>query len=735
MAAVISIGVAAAIQERRFRGMLVDVVIDPHEWSNDGAALVGREAAAAQELETRRAQLRKELDGRLFERDDLAWYRGACVEAFLFMYDTSFYDRGAGRYRIEEILDDGEREFGGYDFVLLWQSYPRLGIDGRNQLDLYRDMPGGLPGLRDLVQRAHDRDVRVFVNYNPWDVGTRREPDGRSDGEALAGVIAGIDADGVFLDTMTMDQPGFREDLERANPAILFNPEGVPPVTALSSVAGSWLQRRAVAPPGLITIRWLEPRFSFRAIDRTALDHRAILHKGFFHGCGQVVWENIFGWWNPWPEADRALLRRCVWILREHAAAFQDMGWQPYVSTLAEGVYAHRWQDGQTVVHTLLNDSGASVDRPILQVAARDDNGAALRHYDVWNGRELLATEASGGAAEFVSLSLAMAPGEAGCVVSAPEGVTVRFPPTDTSCEGRAGAPASSPRGVGGGAPRPTTRDRAYRDRVTVADHKPRPVAPTPPVEPGSAPPDMCRLPGGPLQMAVRHNVAAVMEGACYGSQEEHRSTYHPPQLFDLPPYWIDRTEVTNAQYREFLVNTHHVPAELHNFLRHWSRGDAAAAPWEWQMPAGKERHPVVWVDLDDARAYARWAGKRLPTEPEWHNASGRDLWPWGDLFDAGRCNGAGADTTPVDRFPQGASPCGCLDMSGNVWEWTESERDDGHARYAIVRGGSYLVVVGSKWYQASGAQPNDCHEKVLLMYPGLDRCATIGFRCVKDEG
>ena len=291
------------------------VVIDLHEWSNDGAALVGRDAAAAQALEARRAELRKQLDGRLFERDDLAWYRGAFLEAFLFMYDTSFYDRVARRYRIEEILDDGEREFGGYDFVLLWQSYPRLGIDGRNQLDLYRDMPGGLPGLRDLVRRAHGRGVRVFVNYNPWDVGTGREPDRQGDGEALAGIIEAIGADGVFLDTMTMDEPGFREPLERANPSIVFNPEGIPPVSALSSVAGSWMQRRAVAPPGLLTIRWLQPRFSFRAIERTALDRSEVVQKGFFHGCGHVVWENIFGWWNPWSEADRALLRRCTWIL------------------------------------------------------------------------------------------------------------------------------------------------------------------------------------------------------------------------------------------------------------------------------------------------------------------------------------------------------------------------------------------------------------------------------------
>ena len=70
------------------------------------------------------------------------------------MYDTRFYDRAARCYRIEEILDDGEREFGGYDFVLLWQSYPRLAIDGRNQFDLYRDMPGGLPALRELVQQC-----------------------------------------------------------------------------------------------------------------------------------------------------------------------------------------------------------------------------------------------------------------------------------------------------------------------------------------------------------------------------------------------------------------------------------------------------------------------------------------------------------------------------------------------------------------------------------------------------
>jgi formylglycine-generating enzyme required for sulfatase activity len=154
----------------------------------------------------------------------------------------------------------------------------------------------------------------------------------------------------------------------------------------------------------------------------------------------------------------------------------------------------------------------------------------------------------------------------------------------------------------------------------------------------------------------------------------------------------------------------------------------------------------VVWVDLEDARAYARWAGKRLPTEDEWQYAAGgskTSRYPWGNTWQDGLANDHGSSTSPISAFVKGTNSFGLSDMSGNVWQWTESERNDGN-RYALLRGGSFYQVGGSSWYFDRfakmglslgewSARPVSYHAKLFLMSPGMDRKATIGFRCVKD--
>lgn len=199
------------------------------------------------------------------------------------------------------------------------------------------------------------------------------------------------------------------------------------------------------------------------------------------------------------------------------------------------------------------------------------------------------------------------------------------------------------------------------------------------------------------------------------------------PREVEMLGFYMDRYEVTNADYRRFLDETGYQPEDRRNFLRHWQGG----------FPERLADHPVTWVSLEDARAYATWAGKRLPTDIEWQwAAQGVDgrAWPWGDDYDPRACNADSPGTTPVSAYPANTSPFGVGDLVGNVWEWIDVICTDGWHRWCFIRGGSYYKARGSMWYVEGGAQPVYHHHKFLLMTPGLDRCATIGFRCVKSE-
>ena len=200
----------------------------------------------------------------------------------------------------------------------------------------------------------------------------------------------------------------------------------------------------------------------------------------------------------------------------------------------------------------------------------------------------------------------------------------------------------------------------------------------------------------------------------------------HGPRLIKLNSFRIDRYPVTNKRFSDFLKETGYMPEDASNFLKHWVNG--AYLP-------GLENHPVVWVSQSDARAYAGWAGGRLPKDGEWQYAAcGPDKfkWPWGNEFDENRCNSYEASTTMVDKYPHGASPFGCMDMCGNVWEWTDETIDDGFHIFALIRGGSYYKG-NDRWHVDGGPKPNDFHWKFQLLNEGMNRCGTIGFRCVTD--
>jgi formylglycine-generating enzyme required for sulfatase activity len=151
---------------------------------------------------------------------------------------------------------------------------------------------------------------------------------------------------------------------------------------------------------------------------------------------------------------------------------------------------------------------------------------------------------------------------------------------------------------------------------------------------------------------------------------------------------------VTNAQFEQFVKAT----------------GYNAGDGWRKYYTKGKEKHPVVNVSWNDAEAYCKWAGKRLPTEAEWEKAArGNDgrIWPWGNAWDKSKCNsyyGGPRTTTPVGSYPAGASPYGVMDMAGNVLEWCADWYDKNYYTSAPDRNpqgpssGIQRVLRGGSW-------------------------------------
>jgi formylglycine-generating enzyme required for sulfatase activity len=256
-------------------------------------------------------------------------------------------------------------------------------------------------------------------------------------------------------------------------------------------------------------------------------------------------------------------------------------------------------------------------------------------------------------------------------------------------------------------------------------------IAPTRPVK--SAPTGMINIPAADFEFKV-HGIE--IEGA----DDEGTDVQYPweasPRRFHaktlrIKAFAIDKFPVTNFEFKRFLDSARYHPKDGHNFLKDWVNGF---------YPKGWGNKPVTWVSIEDARAYASWAGKRLPHEWEWQYAAqgpAAELeYPWGQSPaagatpepDKGRAMLAPSD---VDAHPKGASPFGVMDLTGNVWQWTDEYVDD-HTRAAILRGGSHYAPQGSHWYFPQAYRLSE-HGKYLLMSPGMDRSGAIGFRCVVD--
>jgi iron(II)-dependent oxidoreductase len=639
-----------------------------------------------------------------YRRPELLWSQRNFIQPQMMVEDRYFYDPATRQYTVDRYLDDLDKRYGGIDSVLIWPVYPNIGIDNRNQWDLHRDLPGGIPALRQMVDDFHRRHVRVFFPAMPWDNGTH-DP-GTSFAQATAQLMAEIGADGVNGDTFSGLPQSYRTASDATGHPVVFEPEGAP-----SSDEGlmwnnqSWGYWKYDFVPTASKLKWLEPRHLVQICDRWARDKTDNLQFAFFNGLGYESWENIWGIWNQITPRDAEALRRVARVEREFAELLVSPDWEPHVPALQYGGFATRFPRDGAQLWTVVNRNEFTVSGAQLVV----DDVPGRVFYDVWHGEPLKPERTNGK----VRLVFSMEPHGFGGVLAVDQGKTMPGLPKLLS----------------------EMRELSKVPLMSLSHEwkvLPQQFVPIAKAHAASLPTGMVRVPAAAFDFKVSgvEIEGSNWEGVDFQYPGEPSARRNHRLQIQIPSFAIDRYPVTNADFFQFMQTTKYHPADDHNFLKDWRDG---------HPQTGWEKKPVTWVSLEDARAYAKWAGKRLPHEWEWqYAAQGTDgrKYPWGNEWNAvampapvkGRELTAPAD---VDAHPEGKSPFGVMDMSGNVWQWTDEVTDE-HTRAAALRGGSYYQPQNSKWYFPN-VSALTTHGKYLLMAPSKDRAGTLGFRCAVD--
>jgi hypothetical protein len=342
--------------------------------------------------------IRSDFDFTYYKRPVHQKYRQSFVSHFTFLFGHDIYDPETNSFRIREFLEEAEMNFGGFDNMIIWHNYPRLGVDSRDQFDLLEDLPGGLDGLRALVDSAHTRGMMVFISYNPWDIMNRSKDHVKE----LVRVCRTTGVDGIYLDTMHGLDQKMRDALDEVSPDIIFSSEGRANISSARLLTGSWEQADdgPAVMPNVDLLRFILPEHMVFNTNRIAVEKEELIYNSLFNGTGLTIWEDMFGNINEFSWNDRVIVRRYNRIIHENRDAYLTLNPVPLVPTLRKDFYVNAFPIAEKCVYAgyqtgreeVLYAHHNRMKGPYIEV----EHPGNWHYVDIWSHRKIPAEKVNG---------------------------------------------------------------------------------------------------------------------------------------------------------------------------------------------------------------------------------------------------------------------------------------------------------------------------------------------------
>ena len=316
---------------------------------------------------------RNRYDLRKYFKPKQRWIQKNYLQHFTFAYGKEAFEYKNTKFKINKIIKEG-KEFGGYDSIIFWHQYPRLGLDKTNQWELYRYLPEDYKSIKKIVDECHVNNIKFFIPFKPWDVRSNESLDKHA--QSLEKFIHKTNIDGFFLDTMSALPESFLS-IQKKYPSFEFCSEGTPKEQRqIEQLTSSWdqigdIRRNYKVEVEANMFRFVFPEHPLNLVSRWSVgsDKDSIIKRAAFNGTGLVIWQDVFGCWLPFSKKQKQLIKQLKKILVKFHGLFFGNNSIPLIDTLSNGIICNQFANNNNQrIYSIYNFTSKKINGPLFNI-------------------------------------------------------------------------------------------------------------------------------------------------------------------------------------------------------------------------------------------------------------------------------------------------------------------------------------------------------------------------------